>query len=301
MKKAAIILNPTAGNRKLANSIDVIKERLLEGFDQVVIHETKEKGDGAKIVSLLAEEVDLLIGAGGDGTIYEIVNALCPLKKRPAFAIIPGGTCNDFSRTIGMNQDPLIAVEQILEKKTEQVDVGKCDKQYFLNFWGIGLISEVSANIETDNKQRLGKLSYYISAGKTVFQSESFHLKVKSDSVSYDDDAVMLLIGNGAFLGGFRAFFPESDIQDGLFDVLIVKEASLQHVWTWLQSKVRNQFPDGENDGLVYFHAKKLEIEASPVQEIDCDGERNYCTPSRISVLPAHLTVLVGDYPFINR
>jgi YegS/Rv2252/BmrU family lipid kinase len=295
VKKVALILNPNAGKRKLADSIHVMKEKLQKGFNEVEICVTKEAGDGAKIVSSLEGKVDLIIGAGGDGTIYELINAICRLKDRPVFAIIPGGTCNDFSRTIGMNQDPILAAEQIIEKRMELVDVGKCEKQYFLNFWGIGLISKVSDNMDTQNKQLLGKLSYYISAGQTVFDSEPFQLKVKSDTTSYDGEAMMLLIGNGSYVGGFQSFFPESHVQDGLLDVLIVKQTSLTHLWTWMQSKIQQQFPAEANDSLIYFQARGIEIETTPKQEIDCDGECNFSTPSKIKILPKHLKVLVGD------
>ncbi|MCA1318672.1 YegS/Rv2252/BmrU family lipid kinase [Bacillus tianshenii] len=300
MKKVALILNPNAGKRKMVDSIDAIKEKLQEGFEEVEVMVTKEKGDGAKLVSDLEGKVDLIIGAGGDGTIYELINAICSLKDRPAFAIIPGGTCNDFSRTIGMKQNPLLAVEQILEKRMEQVDVGKCDKQYFLNFWGIGLISKVSDNMDTQNKQLLGKLSYYISAGQTIMESEPFQLKVKSDTTDYDGPAMMFLIGNGSYVGGFQSFFPESHVQDGVLDVLIVKQTSLTHLWTWMQSKIQQQFPAEADESLIYFQAREIEIEATPKQEIDCDGECNFSTPSKIKILPKHLKVLVGDFESIK-
>ncbi|WP_433957177.1 diacylglycerol/lipid kinase family protein [Cytobacillus horneckiae] len=297
MEKVGLVLNPHAGNQKLAEIVDTIHSKLLEAFSEVKIFKTKKAGEGAEIVKEIAEEIDLLIGAGGDGTIYEIINALCPLENRPAFAIIPGGTCNDFSRTLGMNQDPLLAVEQIINKATQKVDVGKYDDQYFLNFWGIGLISEVSKNVESENKKLLGKMSYYIHASKMIFQNERFHLKVDSKAKSFDGEAVMMVIGNGSYLGGMQTFFPGAQIQDGKLDVLIIKQTSIQHFWTWLQSQIQNKFPEDSNEDLLFFRAESLEIEASPQQKIDCDGEIKYETPSKITVLPGHLTVVVGDFP----
>lgn len=297
MKKVAVIVNPNAGNKKLINSMEHIEEMLLSQFEEVAIHKTEKEGDGAKLVEQIAGNVDLLIGAGGDGTIYELINALAPLEDRPVFAIIPGGTCNDFSRTLGIDQHPVKAVEQILAKQTQKVDIGKSDNQYFLNFWGIGLVSKVSDNIDSGTKQLLGRLSYYISAGQTVMEEEPFQLKIVSETTSYEGDAVMLLIGNGSFLGGIRSFFPSSSVQDGHLDVLIIKQTSIAQLWTWLQTRLQKEVPAEGNDDIVYFRAKELNIEATPNQEIDTDGEKFSNTPATVIILPDHLEVIVGDFP----
>ena len=105
--KIAVILNPNAGNKKLIESIDLICNRLRTIFSEVKLYETEAPGQGREIVKEIASDVDVIVGAGGDGTIYELINALAPLERRPIFAILPGGTCNDFSRAIGMNQNPL--------------------------------------------------------------------------------------------------------------------------------------------------------------------------------------------------
>ncbi|CAG9619589.1 diacylglycerol/lipid kinase family protein [Sutcliffiella rhizosphaerae] len=297
MEKVALIVNPNAGNNKLVNSMKKIEDILRSSFDDVSIHTTEKEGDGARLANELASRVDLVIGLGGDGTVHELINAIAPLKKRPAFAIIPAGTCNDFSRTIGMNQNPLKAVEQIVKKKTEKVDIGTYDNRYFSNFWGIGLVSKVADNIDSGTKQLLGKLSYYIGAGQTMLEEEPFQLKVTSDTESYEGKAVMLLIGNGSFLGGIKSLIPIANVKDGELDVLIIKQTSITHLWTWIQTRLQNEIPDQIDDGLIFFQAKELTVEAIPLQNIDADGEARGKTPSLIKILPSHLEVVVGDIP----
>ncbi|WP_424767654.1 diacylglycerol/lipid kinase family protein [Paenibacillus sp. sgz302251] len=294
MKKAAIILNPAAGNSSMIEHMDEIADRLKQSYDEVRVYETKEAGDGAKYVEQLSAEVDLIIGAGGDGTIHELINALCSLENRPLFAILPGGTCNDFSRAIGMNQDPMLALEQILAHHTERVDVGKYGNHYFLNFWGIGLITDVSNNIDPHKKERLGKLSYYLSAAQSITGFEPFALKIDSEDYQYDGQACLLMVGNGAYTGGMRTFFPETDLQDGLFDVLIIKETSLTLAWQAIQSKLTSEIP--ESDNISYFRTKALRIEAAPAQQIDCDGEIREHTPAYLENRKQHLQVIVGDF-----
>ncbi len=293
MTRVAIILNPKAGNVKMVNQIDTIQNRLKEKFDEVSLHKTEYKGHGAELVAKLADQVDILIGAGGDGTIYELANAICEREKRPVFGVIPGGTCNDFSRAIGMNQNPIQAIEQLLEDNRSQVDVGHSNDQYFLNFWGIGLITQASENINPNTKEVFGRLSYYISTAQTINNPEPFHLKVEADETSFEGEAVMMIVGNGPFTGGIQAFFPQNNLQDGEFDVLIIKETSLPTFWSIFQSKVLNQ--SRFNEEIIHFQTKNLQITANPKQNIDCDGERHYTTPSTLEVLPKYLTVLTGE------
>lgn len=293
MTRVAIILNPKAGNVKMVNQIDTIQNRLKERFDEVSLYKTEYKGHGAELVAKLSDQVDIIIGAGGDGTIYELANAICEREKRPAFGIIPGGTCNDFSRAIGMNQNPIQAVEQLLEDNRSKIDVGHSNDEYFLNFWGIGLITQASENINPDTKEVFGRLSYYISTAQTINNPEPFHLKVEADETSFEGEAVMMIVGNGPFTGGIQAFFPQNHLQDGEFDVLIIKESSLPTFWSIFQSKVLKQ--SRFNEDIIHFQTKNLKVSTDPKQTIDCDGERHYTTPSTLEVLPEYLTVLTGE------
>ncbi|MCF6136193.1 diacylglycerol kinase family lipid kinase [Alkalihalobacillus berkeleyi] len=295
IKRVDLIINPNAGNGRLKEQLQQVVKTLESHFPHVSVHETYQPGDAASYIEDLDNETDLIIGAGGDGTVYEIINALAPLQNRPAFGIIPGGTCNDFSRALGISQNPLEAVEQICNQKFRAIDVGKCNHQYFLNFWGIGLITEVSTNINPRMKESFGRLSYYLSAIQSVNRDRTFKLKLESDECAYEGNAAMVLIGNGPFTGGIRAFFPESNIEDGKLEVLIIESNRLQTFWDMIRAKVMQDIPNSED--ILYFQSDHISIETEPNQTIDCDGERDYETPSTISILPRHIQMAVGNYP----
>ncbi|RBW69396.1 diacylglycerol/lipid kinase family protein [Bacillus taeanensis] len=292
MKKAAIILNPAAGKKQLVKMLEEIKAILKSAY-HLKIYETKTKGDGAALVKELAADHDLIIGAGGDGTIYELINALSSLKKRPTFAVLPGGTCNDFSRALGLPQNPLKAAEHIVKGKTEAIDIGKSNTNYFSNFWGIGMITSISEQISSAVKENFGRLAYYLSTLQNLKDITPFQLTVKSDSFTFNDQAVMMLVSNGPFIGGMRTFFSHNNIQDGKFDVLIIKERSLESFFSLVRSKFTNT--PNLHDDLIYFQTNTLKVQAFPEQQIDCDGERQFFTPSSIELLSKHLNVIVGD------
>lgn len=300
MEKAAVIYNPAAGQGKLKQSMEAIQETLESAFGSVTLFETKNPGDGAEFVHKLGSQVDAVIAAGGDGTVHEVAGAICSLENRPVFGVIPGGTCNDFSRAIGLNQNPIRAAEQLAERHVKEIEVGRTKEGYFLNFWGIGLITRISSQINENTKDSFGRLAYYISTAQNLKDPKSFQVSLKSEDYTYEGEAVMILVGNGPFTGGMRLFFPRIDMADGKVNVLLVKEASLPMIWSIMRSKVNGQLPL-EDENIVYFRTNEVEIKTDPLQKVDCDGERRGETPVVITTLPRHLKVLVGGNDFFKR
>jgi diacylglycerol kinase (ATP) len=295
MKKAMIIANPNAGSSGyFKEHLPEIASILRERFTKLEVLWTEKEGDGAAWVNGHAHSWDVVIASGGDGTVHEIGGAVAEIEEsRPAFGILPGGTCNDFARALGMNMDPVAAAKQLAVSSMIPVDVGLADGRFFLNFWGVGLITQTSASISPDLKKDVGRFSYYLSALKQITTEPSkFRLRVKSDAYEFDKDAVMLLASNGPFTGGIRAFLPESRVDNGLLDVLIVEALNIGSIAALVGTKLTGTAPDTE--GLHYFQTERLSVTCDPDQEIDCDGERGKRTPSDIQILPGRLNVIWG-------
>ncbi|WP_070120318.1 diacylglycerol/lipid kinase family protein [Bacillus marinisedimentorum] len=290
MKKAAIIQNPASGNRKMHEAIPEIKKQLLSKYDDVEIFETKKPGDGAALVSEYHKSFDSIIGAGGDGTVYELVNALSQLEDRPVFGILPGGTCNDFARSLNMPFDPEGAARTIVEGARFNIDIGKADDRFFSNFWGIGLITTVSQEVDSEIKSSFGRLAYYLSALQNAASGEAFRLQVSSPDGQFDGEAILAIAGNGPYTGGMRTFFPNCSTMDGKLDVLIVKNASMKALWNLFQHRLSAE--KAESDEIVYFQTRELQINTDPVLTVDTDGERSDTTPASIHLLPSFLSVI---------
>ncbi len=159
-------------------------------------------------------------------------------------------------------------------------------------------MTQVSDNNEDQKKDTLGKMSYYMSAVKTVNEAEKIHVNIRSSEQNYEGEAVMVIVGNGPFTGGMQAFFPKNNLQDGLFDVVILTSTSLSAFWSILKSSIaQEELFDKEE--IIHFQTSSLSVSCEPVQKIDCDGEKLYQTPSELNVLPKHVTMIVGA-PFSN-
>ncbi|MFG6496702.1 diacylglycerol kinase family lipid kinase [Fictibacillus sp. UD] len=297
LKRVSVILNPAAGQGRLLNQWNAVLTELKNGFEDVQVYETTAPGEGASYVQQLHQETDLIIAAGGDGTVHEIAEAVLSVKENPpAFGILPGGTCNDFSRALGMNQNPVKAAAQLSEKRIQGIDVGEFNGHFFTNFWGIGLITHVSESIDPDTKEKFGRLSYYLSAAKSFQTWEPFEISIESKEFQFNGNAAMFLAVNGPFTGGIRPFFPDTDIQDGMLDCLLIEEPSISFIWDVLQNRLSDTSKEGQ--GYHYFQSSEIHIKTAPQQLIDCDGEREHETPAVVKCLKKQLTALIGDVSF---
>ena len=226
-KKALLIYNANAGQSEIGEQLAVIASLLAPAIDEFTMLQTKERGDAERYCRELDEQTDLLLILGGDGTVHECVNGLSVLEHPPVVGLLPGGTCNDFSRSLHIPQSLRQAAETILEGRVRQVDVGRMNDRYFSNFYGIGLITDTSENINSELKGMIGKLSYFLSALQKVRSADSFHYVIETAEERLEGDAVMILVANGRYVGTNALPGNVSQLTDGLLDMYIIREAGL--------------------------------------------------------------------------
>ncbi|MFZ0368925.1 MAG: YegS/Rv2252/BmrU family lipid kinase [Halobacillus sp.] len=238
-------------------------------------------------------EVDVLFILGGDGTVHEGINSMADLERRPVIGVLPGGTCNDFSRVLDTPQNMQQAARAIIKGEELTLDAGKTNNYYFINFWGIGLVTQASFNIDEDSKNRFGVLSYFMSALKTMNEATPFEFTVTVDGEKLEGEAIMILVMNGQFIGTRRVPVPSIDLQDGLLDVLVVKNSNLK-LFKELMTMKRPWANEERFQELHHLQGKQVKIEVDSSQEIDMDGEIKGETPADLEVLPDHFTFLSG-------
>ncbi|MCY7945972.1 YegS/Rv2252/BmrU family lipid kinase, partial [Bacillus atrophaeus] len=222
-QKALLIYNGNAGKKNIEKTLGSVVPILSQSIDELIIKPTRRKDDAYQFCKTLDDTIDILFVLGGDGTVHECINGIAALDKKPAVGILPGGTCNDFSRELGIPQNLQKAAEALVSGKKISVDVCKMNDRFFLNFWGIGLITETSNNINETEKALFGKISYFTSALRTVSSAQPFPVKLNIDGEEREDEAVMLLVMNGQYIGTNRIPLPDASITDGLADILICR------------------------------------------------------------------------------
>ncbi|WP_226585423.1 YegS/Rv2252/BmrU family lipid kinase [Halobacillus litoralis] len=284
------------GNKE-ADEIDLSLRETLPVISQEVkelkVIQTGSLDELKEVCHQYGPEVDVFFILGGDGTVHECINYLAPLKKRPIIGVLPGGTCNDFSRVLDTPQRLDQAADSIIRGEELTVDAGQTENNYFINFWGIGLVTQASFNINEQQKDRFGVLSYFISALKTVSQADPFDYKVTVDGEVLEGEAVMVLVMNGQFIGTRRVPVPAIDLQDGKLDVLIVKNSNLT-LFREIMTMGKERAVDKNFEELYYRQGETVKIEVDGSENVDMDGEIKGHAPAELKVLPGHFTFLGG-------
>ncbi|MCM3446908.1 MULTISPECIES: YegS/Rv2252/BmrU family lipid kinase [Bacillus amyloliquefaciens group] len=292
-RKAVLIYNGNAGQKQIDKTLGTVVPILAQSADELLIKPTKHQDDARQYCENLDSSVDHLYILGGDGTVHQCINSISKLDHRPAVGILPGGTCNDFSRALGIPQNLQKAAEVLAAGHKRMIDVCKTDDGYFLNFWGIGLITEASSHINETEKAWLGKISYFTSALRTMTSANPFPVKLTIDGEVKEDEAVMVLVMNGHYIGTNRVPLPDASLQDGLADVLICRNTSLAALRE-LMTMEQGSFDDFKGE-LSYIQASRIEIETAREMDADTDGEVYGTTPCTIEVKKHHLTMLVPE------
>lgn len=294
-QKGLLLYNGNAGKkidieRKLAEVLPILSGSIID----LQVVQTISEEHLIETCKRYGEEVEILIILGGDGTVHQCVNVIADMQNRPIIGILPGGTSNDFSRTLNIPQNLQQAAETIVQGKHRYIDIGRTNHCYFLNFWGIGLIAETSANIDAEQKDRFGLISYYITTLKTFNQAEAFSYRIEADGEVREGEAILILVLNGCFLGTRQIPIDQLQPDDGKFNVLIIKDSNFT-LFRELMSINQPGFDQSQLTELSYIEASELKIETDEIKTVDTDGELSGKTPAEVTILPKHLCMACGE------
>ncbi|QTC40944.1 diacylglycerol kinase family lipid kinase [Bacillus sp. V3] len=292
--KILLVCNGKAGRGELETQLMEVTPPLLDICDTLTIHKTKDKGGAEKICHETGNEYDLVVILGGDGTVHEAVNGLARLSSRPKTAILPGGTCNDFARSLDIPMNLRLAAETIANDLHEKdIDIVKADDRYFSNFWGTGLISQTSDNIDTGSKSVLGKLSYYISAFQSIQDPVLLNAAVTADGREYNEEVVMLLAANGRSIGTHP--LPASiSLQDGLIDLYMVKKTGFPLMMESFKIRSTGDI-SSPSDDIIHIQASEVTIRLDDMKKVDMDGELYEEQKQTLKVLKHHMRFITGE------
>ena len=292
--RAMLVYNGNAGQRQAAELLGTVTGILAPDIRELVLVQTLEAGDGEKICRERGEEFELVLIMGGDGTVHECVNGLASLSAPPLIGVLPAGTCNDFARSLNLSVELAEAAKQLMQGNRKKLDVGMAGDRVFTNFFGIGLITEASENINSGLKGTLGRLSYFISTLQTVRTAEPFRYRMVWDGGTQQDEAVMIYVSNGRYLGTQALPFSFEALTDGRLDVLIIREAGLPLLKELLSRKEEGEW-EPKNDSIQYFQTSFLKLQTDQPMKADTDGEKYLETPADLTIRSRPLEFLIGD------
>ena len=294
-KKARLIYNPTSGQEIMKKNVAEVLD-ILEGFGyETSAFQTTPTPNSARDEAKRAAKAgfDLVIAAGGDGTINEVVNGIAPLPKRPKMAIIPTGTTNDFARALKVPRgNPVEAAKLIGKNQMVKMDIGRARGEvYFINIAAAGSLTELTYSVPSQLKTTFGYLAYLAKGAELLPRVSKVPVKITHDDGVFDGEVSMIFAAITNSVGGFETIAPDAKLDDGKFTLILVKTANLIEIL----HLIRLVLAGGKhiNDPRIeYIKTSYINIEPQSDQQmmINLDGEYGGDAPIVLENLKNHIT-----------
>ena len=258
---------------------------------RVEVRVTQEKGDARRFVSE-AGDVDLLIAAGGDGTLNEVVHGLMDLSSaaRPVLGVVPLGTANDFATGCGIPRDPEKALALCMEGNASRIDVGKANDHWFLNVASVGFGAEVTASTSPELKRLLGPVAYAVMGAILAINVHQYHGRLILPDRQITGSGPVAIVGNGRQTGGGVQVAPRACIDDGLLDVLVVRHIPATALLTAAR-ELQQLSPNGEY--ISYWQTPWVEVYPDEAIPVNLDGEPVEFSSVRYEAVPRAIQLIV--------
>ena len=309
--KAGVILNPIAGGGGLARSRGVLEAALAQHFDAWEIRETTASGDGRELAMLFAAEaVDVVIAAGGDGTASEAADGLLQFRdehgRAPALALLPCGTGTDFARGLGLTRDIGATVARIAAAAPRAVDLGRVTyvdaqgaaaSRHFLNISSAGLSGPVTRAVNRDKRKGRvsAKLLFFWRTVSEFLRYRFQQVRITVDGAEPVEARIALAaVCNGRFFGGGMMVAPDAELDDGRFDIVVVRASGKLGLIRDLRLVYGGRHRD--HPAISIWRGGRVTIEpagdAGPAGvQIEADGEPLGRCPATFEILPGALVL----------
>jgi YegS/Rv2252/BmrU family lipid kinase len=272
----------------------------LEKRDWVTeIVETREAGDGLRFAREAADEGrDLVLVAGGDGTINEAANGI--VGTETALGMVPVGTGNILAHQLNM---PILSVtapfhiaemvEALTRSCIQRVDVGEVNDRYFVCWAGVGLDAEITVQLEPRARmaKRLRTLPYIIAAFSVASEFRGVRTRISVGDRTFNTRALLVLASNIQQYAAFFNIARHAYMDDGMLDIFVFKGLgfgyALRHVFRIFSGRYLR------DPAVVQMLAREMEVETTPQVALHLDGDPFGETPASFRLEPAALRLLV--------
>jgi diacylglycerol kinase (ATP) len=293
--RARVICNPASGGGTWEP--DLLREE-LSGFELDWV-ETEGPEDATEAAKEWHD--GLLIVAGGDGTVNDVINGLgkAGFPEGVTLALLPAGTGNDLAAALAIPEDPDEAEDVIRQNRVRTLDVARVrsegiGERFFINVATGGIGAEISEANYEELKSRWGKLSYLRASLEVARDFDVKEVTLYLDGEERKVRAVNVAVGNCRYAGGGWPAAPKANPEDGLLDIVVIEDIGLKELLALAPAALaRSNYLDKE--GVFFARAREVRVETQPPGlEFTVDGEVIGNEPVEFAVIPRALKVIVG-------
>jgi YegS/Rv2252/BmrU family lipid kinase len=294
--KIKVILNAYGGSLGEQAKTALVEEGMQTAGLDYQMELTQYAGHAIELARhAAADGWPIIVAAGGDGTIHEVVNGLMQAsekEQRATLGIIPMGTANDLADVMHLPRDVTAACQRIAAGNSCVIDVGTVNGQFFANNSALGLEPVVTINHEQMRRVK-GNLRYLLAALKGIIQAKPWHMRLVWDDGAYEGSVTLVSVGNSNRTGGLFYMTPYAMLDDGLLDIVYALGLTR---WQLLKLLPKTFKGDHIHHPMVrYLRSKSVSITASPCTPIQADGEviDRTATEVNYSIIANKLRVIV--------
>jgi diacylglycerol kinase (ATP) len=295
-----VVFNPKAGPTR---SAEAVRAR-LEARPGVTVCEPETPGGVSGCVAeAMHSSCDTLVAAGGDGTVHAVVNALAPDFDRCRLAVLPLGTGNDLCRTLALPEDALEALEALealdvgRERRLDLMRVETAGRSgYAVNLASGGFSGQLQERLSDDLKATWGPLAYLLGAVGVLPDLTGYHTTLALDGgPPARVEALNIIVANGRYAAGGWRVASRADPEDGLLDVVVVRDGPLLDLTAVAARLLAGDYLD--SDAVWHARARSVRVASEPGMWFSIDGELATNELVTFTAVPRALRVLVGpDY-----
>jgi YegS/Rv2252/BmrU family lipid kinase len=300
-----IILNPHSGKGCAPRVFKKIERRLFDAFGELLIAVTDRPHEVLEHLDRAAKaDVNRLITLGGDGTNHVVLNALA---ERPhlkvAFGSIPLGTGHDWSRSLGMPEGHVEAVDWLAKARPVPCDLGRVEylnmqtggkpsTHLFLNIGSAGVSGEVDQRV--NRTRRRSSLTFLRATIATLMKYRPRHVRVFCDEKEfYSGTCTLVAVANGQYFGHGMRIAPRALINDGKFDVVLVEGMSRPRILLAFRQVYRGTHLERKDVRHTRAATVRIGSEDGPLK-LDFDGEEAFGQDLRFAVIPKAVNVMLN-------
>lgn len=303
--RTLVVVNPRSRSGATGRRWDAVHARLREALGDVEVERTRGPRDAERIAREgVRAGVELLVVAGGDGTLSEVVTGLlgADLGGYAEIALLPLGTGGDFARTLGLPRGLDAALEVIAHGRPRRIDAGRVTfageggtrrTTYFANAASFGISGLIVELVNRTSKAFGGRASFLAGTLRGIARYRPVPVSVRVDgALAHEGPLVLGAAASGRYFGGGMCVAPEAQPDDGLLDVVIVRGLPKPRLVAKLPSIYSGQHL--RDPATTFLRGRKVEAEVAPGHgpvRLDVDGEPLGILPVRIELLPGALSI----------
>lgn len=274
MKRCIMIINPESGKKKKIKSFQDFYDILRKhGYDTEIIF-TKKKGDAKKIVQSLDDNIDLVISAGGDGTLNEVISGNILRRKYLTVAPLPLGSTNDVGNMIGLDKSIYENLENLLNGKRKKIDICSINNTPFIYVACLGDYVDMAYNTPRELKRKYGHIAYILYGFKQFINKlHKYRIRYMINGEEKEGDYSFFFITNSSTIAGQPDIYNDIKLDDNMFEVALANvktKKELIKMLILMSSKDIKDIP-----GITYYQTNsfKLEFIDPPKTSWCIDGE----------------------------